>query len=174
MQQIDLLANSVCVQSVSKPLPSNDLIARCIVINFQQNEDIYFTQMASLPVTDCIRLDHTFKVASNIGYLRPDGKWITQYGSVFIVLNKFGQVIAWQLTNTISLDEVESLLCNLKKRILLAANETLTIYVDNCCHVKAKMKQAFGEYTEVKLDIFHAIQRITRVMSYCFHHARMT
>ena len=163
-QQIDFIANSVYVTAVSKPYPSNDLIARCIIIDFQQNEAIYSTQMASLPVTDCIRLDHTFKVASNIGYLRPDGRWITQYGSVFIVLNRLGQVITWQLTNTTSLDEVESLLCNLKQRIVLATNETLTVYVDNCCYVKSKIIKMLGESTEIKLDIFHAIQRITRVM----------
>lgn len=69
------------------------------------------------------------------------------------------QIITWQLTNTTSVDEVETLL------IVLAANEILMIYADNCCHVKPKMKNVFGESTEIKLDIFHAIQRITHVMS---------
>lgn len=55
--------------------------------------------MTSIKVQSCIRLDHTFKVASNIGYLRPDGKWVTLYESIFIVLNEDGTVEAWQYLN---------------------------------------------------------------------------
>ena len=42
--------------------------------------------------SDCaVSFDHTFKVASNIGYVRSDGRWITQYNSVFIVMNEHGE-----------------------------------------------------------------------------------
>ena len=60
----------------------------------------------NLSIRKSICLDHTFKVASNIGYLRPDGRWVTQYGSVFIVLNEEGEVVTWQFTNSTSIDEV--------------------------------------------------------------------
>ena len=63
----------------------------------EENEQFYTSQMLQLEIK-CLRLDHTFKVASNIGYLQDDGKWITQYSSVFIVLNEKGEVVAWQLT----------------------------------------------------------------------------
>lgn len=147
--------------SLVYPLPSNDILCRCFVINFQENEMYYNEDMLGLEVGSCLRLDHTFKVASNIGYLRPDGKWITQYGSVFLVLNNQGQVLTWQLTNSTSLDEVTPLLNHLKDRMQC---NILTIYVDNCCHVRQKLQQIFGNNTVIKLDIFHAVQRVTRAL----------
>ena len=55
-------------------------IARCFIVNFLENEHFYVQQMMHVKVEKCIRIDHTFKVASNIGYLQHDGKWVTQYG----------------------------------------------------------------------------------------------
>ena len=59
---------------------------------------ISFVEMASMSIEDYISLDHTFKVASNLGYLRPDGNCISQYRSVFFVLSSIGQVVVWQFT----------------------------------------------------------------------------
>ena len=157
-----LLAKSNLVTLISRPIPSNDLITRCVIINFLENEHFYKLEMLKVEVKHCLRLDHTFKVALNIGFLRSDGKWITQYGSVFLVLNDEGQVLTWQLTNSTSFDEVMPLLTALKKRI---QNRPLIIYVDNCCQVKKKLQAIFGEDVIVKLDLFHAVQRVTRVMS---------
>lgn len=39
------------------------------------------------------------------------------------------------------------------------------VYVDNCCTVRSKLHEYFGETVSIKLDIFHAVQRITRVLS---------
>ena len=89
--------------------------------------------MINLSIRKSICLDHTFKMASNIGYLRPDGRWVTQYGSVFMVLNEEGEVVTWQFTNSTSIDEVQSLLCSLKERTKVSEDSHLTIYVDNCC-----------------------------------------
>lgn len=134
----------------------------------------------NLKVQRCIRLDHTFKVATNIGYLRPDGKWVNQYGSVFLVLNERGQVLAWQLTNSTSLEEVKPLLCGLKERLDIAADDNLIAYVDNCCQVRKQLQKICGGKVTVKLDVFHAVQRITRAMSKrhvffhtCVHDLRM-
>ena len=51
----------------------------------------------------------------------------------------------------------------------------MTIYADNCCQVRRKLQQIFGTGTSVKLDIFHAVQRITRAMSkkHVFFHTCM-
>ena len=121
--------------------------------------------MASFKVRRCLRLDHTFKVASNIGYLRSDGKWVTLYETIFIVLNEEGVVVSWQFTKSTSLEEVKPLLLALKERIELPERTPLTIYVDNCCHVRKQLQEIFGNDVLVKLDLFHAIQRITRSMS---------
>ena len=120
--------------------------------------------MDSMRIRKCIRLDHTFKVASNIGYLRSDGRWVTLYESIFIVLNEEGAVVAWQFTKTTSLEEVKPLLLSLTKRIELPDNESLTVYVDNCCQVRRKIQDIFGHDVVVKLDLFHAVQRVSRAM----------
>ncbi len=57
-----------------------------------------------------ISIDHTFKVASNIGYFRSDHMWVTQYNSVFIVMNELGQVLSWQPTKGETSSEVKQLL----------------------------------------------------------------
>lgn len=65
------------------------------MVDYFQNKDIYNFHMSQIPVKKCLTLDHTFKVASNIGYVRSDGKWVTLYNSVFIAMNEIGQIVAW-------------------------------------------------------------------------------
>ena len=150
---------------IIKQFPTNDIIARCFIIVFQKYEHAYLSHMASSKVRRCLRLGHTFKVASNIGYLRSDGKGIILYETIFIVLNEEGVVVSWQFTKSTSLEEVKPLLLALKERIELPEHTPLTIYVDNCCQVRRQLKEIFGNDVLVKLDLFHAIQRITRSMS---------
>ena len=64
-----------------------------------------------------LSIDHTFKVAANLGYVRPDGRWVPQYKSVLIVLNNKRKIISWQLTKTTSLDEVTPMLTALSERL---------------------------------------------------------
>lgn len=73
--------------------------------------------MQELIAENYISFDHTFKIASNIGFQRADKRWVTQYNSVFLIMNEVGQVIAWQLTKTTSIDEVQLLLNNLATRL---------------------------------------------------------
>ena len=163
--EITSFALSDSLKSIIKPYPTNDIIARCFMIVFQKYEQAYLSHMASFKVQRCLRLDHTFKVASNIGYLRSDGKWVTLYETIFIVLNEEGVVVSWQFTKSTSLEEVKPLLLALKERIELPERTPLTIYVDNCCHVRKQLQEIFGNDVLVKLDLFHAVQRITRSMS---------
>lgn len=62
--------------------------------------------MEAIPLGTSISFDHTFKVASNIGYLREDKKWINVYDSLFLVLNEQGKIISWQLTTGTSFEEL--------------------------------------------------------------------
>ena len=82
-----------------------------------QGERKYNREMREIPINDYVFIDHTFKVSFNIGYHRSDGKWVTLYNSVFIVLNKVSQVVAWQLTSSTSMDEVSSMLLEFKCRL---------------------------------------------------------
>ena len=64
--------------------PSNNMLAKCFLTGFLCHEDLYLQEMASIPIGESISFDHTFKIASNIGYVREDKKWISEYDSVFL------------------------------------------------------------------------------------------
>lgn len=144
---------------ISHPHPSNDIISKCYLSEYLIHQGQYNMVMSKITALDMISFDHTFKVAANIGYLRSDAKWITQYNSVFIVMNQDGLVMGWQFTKTTSLDEVKPLLENIRSRI---STTNVTILVDNCCTIRRKLKESFGQEIFVKLDVFHAVQRITK------------
>lgn len=145
------------------PYPSNDVICKCFISEFLLNQAKYTSAMAKITATNLISFDHTFKVAANVGYLRNDGKWISQYNSVFIVMNQKGMVLGWQFTKSTGMDEVKQLFCGLIDRITDFQN--LIIIADNCCSIKGKLTSCLGENINVKLDLFHAVQRITRKIS---------
>ena len=164
------------MRALRYPIPSNDVICQCILVHFMEKRSYYDREMSQMPIDNYISIDHTFKVSSNIGYKRSDGKWVTLYNSVFIVLNEFGQVVAWQLTSSTSIDEVSFMLSELKS----CMHQPVTVFVDNCCQQISKLKEILGEEITVRLDIFHAIQRIVRVMpkkhpmfTYCLRDLRL-
>lgn len=96
--------------------PSDNTISKCFLLSFLEVERFYLCNIHSLPVTDSISFDHTFKVASNIGHLRKDGTWVLQYDSLFLVLGSNGLVLTWQLTKGTSFNKVTMLLQDLHKR----------------------------------------------------------
>ena len=75
----DGLQQSTAVKLLSEPAPSNDILNQCFLADFFENRDAYNLHMSLLPIKEFISLDHTFKVTSNIGFLRSDGKWVTLY-----------------------------------------------------------------------------------------------
>ena len=142
--------------------PSNDFICQCIVHDYQQNEMLYTQCMAQSSAT-WISCDHTFKVAANIGLLRQsDKKWEKQYDSMFCILNEDGVVLAWQLTKGTAFHNVKDLLTNLKGRFEQQNNNIKLCMIDNCCAWRGKLQDVFGSEMEVKLDLFHAVQRVVK------------
>lgn len=126
--------DSVPFRLLQLPYPSNNVICKCFIAHFQEFEHTYNVQMQTMTAVNFISLDHTFKIASNIGFQRTDKKWVTQYNSVLFIMNDIGQVISWQLTQTTSLDEVELLLNNLARRLKISTlSSKFLVYVDNCC-----------------------------------------
>lgn len=158
---LDLIETSHALRLIREPFPSNDILSKCFIVDYLRNKDVYSHHMSNLPVRTYISFDHTFKIAANIGYVRSDGKWVTLYKSVFIVLNEIGQVLAWQFTSSTAIDEVTPLLKNLHNRLKDTWLPPRTVFVDNCCQQRQRMRTIFGPDTLVKLDVFHAIQRIT-------------
>ena len=101
----------------------------------------------------------------NIGFVREkDNKFVTQFHQLFICLNERGEVVAWKLTKSTSFNEIEDLLIQLKRRLSFSGNSLKLVCVDDCCHVSSKYSNIFPNVS-VKLDLFHACQRITRTFS---------
>ena len=142
-------------------VPSNDLISKCFLGRFLLDEKVYVREMLEIPSGDSISFDHTFKVAANIGFNREDGRWIQQYDSLFLVMSDSGKVVAWQLTKGTGFAQIEVILRDLKER----SNDTIkTIYIDDCCKLRTKIQSVFGSNVRVKLDVFHAVQRISKTL----------
>ena len=160
------IAAKLTLQSRMWNWPSDDAITRLFLQDFAAHMHLYDQTMAQL-TGRWISMDHTFKVAANIGVIRPcTGKWETQYSSVFIVLNEEGQVVGWQLTKGESLNEVDKLLTNLLVRWKeKTAEPPEMVIVDNCCKSRKHVQNIMGQKVKVFLDLFHAIQRVTMKIS---------
>ena len=124
---------------------------------------MYSHRMSELP---CIWLsvDHTFKVSANIGAWS-QGVWVKQFDSLFTVLNEKGQVLTWRLTRGTSFEKVKSTIQNLKKQLDNKGIKVTSIYIDNCCQWRNLLQNEFEEELCVKLDLFHAVQRIVSNIS---------
>lgn len=94
-----------------------------------------------------------------------DQRWITQYGSLFCVLNSSGEVVTWKLTSGVSFDVVKDILSALRDRLESQNRKPSQFYVDNCCAWRKKLTDVFGHEMEVKLDIFHAVKRVGEKIS---------
>ena len=147
-----------------KHLPSDDIISKCFVAKFMDKELDYKREVQSIDTGEELSFDHTFKVATNIGFLRADNKWVCQYDSVFIVFNANGKILTWQFTKGTGFDNVKSILQHIHRRSQSQAHTINTVYIDNCCHWRAKIRAVFGEQVKVLLDLFHAVQRISKTL----------
>lgn len=147
-----------------KRLPSNDLISKCFLKEFLKCEPFFIKCMQSLNCRKSLSLDHTFKVATNVSYVQDDGKWVSMYDSVLFVFNEDGNILTWQFTQSTAFDEVEELLRSLHRRISCLGGIVDTIIIDNCCQWRNKLQYLFGQEVDVKLDLFHAVQRVTKKM----------
>lgn len=53
------------------------------------------------------------------GYFRSDGQRVSQYDSLFIVLNEIGEVVSWMFTKSTAFDEVRPLLKDTSRRMMM-------------------------------------------------------
>ena len=110
--------------------------------------------------------DHTFDITSSIRYERKEDRtWIRQYNSLFSVMNGKGQIVTWQLTQTQGFENIRRLLQQLFMRLSSQGKIVKEFYIDNCCHWRKKLQEVFGADLAVKLDLFHAFQRISTKIS---------
>ena len=142
-------------------IPTKRIITDIVVGNFKRFEPLISKQFSSAKAK-WISCDHTFKTAANIGYHRDsDGKWIKQYKAVFCILNEMGQVVQWQFTTSEGFDELRPMFENLRKRFDNSGTKLSAIFIDNCCKWRDSLASIFPGIP-VKLDLFHAVQRVVR------------
>ena len=175
-QEFGLIHNSVRVQDGNTQenlmlpdsevlrSPSDTLIRKCFLAHFLANEKVYNREMFHINIGESISFDHTFKVAANIGYQREDKVWIPLYDSLFIAMNSDGKIVSWQLTKGTSISQIEQCLYSINGRARDKGLLITSVYVDDCCKLRNKIKSIFGNQTAIKLDIFHATQRVTKTL----------
>ncbi len=86
---------------------------------------------------------------------------MTQFQQLYICLNELGEVVAWRLTKSTTFSEIEDILVELQERNSLKGTTVELVCVDDCCRVRMKYNKVFPNVA-VKLDLFHACQRITK------------
>ena len=147
--------------------PSRNTISDFFLHYFNLNEDLFVKRMSSISAdAGWLCCDHTFDITSSIGYeRREDRKWIRQYDSLFCVINERGQIVTWQLTQSQGFENIRRLLQQLFRRLSSQGKSVKEFYIDNCCHWRKKLQEVFGSDLAVKLDIFHAFQRISTKIS---------
>ncbi len=150
------------VFEVNKEFIGRKLISTIFLRAFIESEHMYTDHMSQIKGS-WISFDHTFKVAANIGYWK-NGLWVKMYDSLFIVMNEESDILGWQLTKGTSITKVKTLLQGLMKRYddCRMDNQLQGIVVDNCCLLRNSVNEIFGSNIPVKLDIFHAIQRVVK------------
>ena len=111
-----------------------------------------------------ISCDHTFKSSANIGFVRKsDGKWIKLFKCIFCVMGIDGSVIHWLFTCGESF-EVKDLFLELRSRFNSRHILLQGIAIDNCLKWKGMLTGIFHN-VQVKLDLFHTVQRFQPTLS---------
>ena len=144
--------------------PSNDLIMRIFLEDFQTKKKAYESELNRTTAT-VLSFDHMCKVSKHIGTFRDDdSKFVGQFSNLFVGLNENQEIVTWKITRSTKFEHVENNLKKLKERLQEASVTVRTIFVDDCCEVRGKYQSVFGAEQEVKLDLFHAVQRITNTL----------
>ena len=122
-------------------VPSRNIITEFFLSDFFSKEQHYINQLQSTYCESALSIDHTFKIAAHVGYFRSDGVWVSQYDSLFIVLNEIGEVTSWMFT---AFDEVRPLLKDINKRMVIYSADVKHLYIDNCYMWRDCLQSVFG------------------------------
>ena len=148
---------------LSNPLfafPTGYTIESTFLDIYMRRKDFYFSNMVR-PVSS-ISVNHSFKISKSIGGFRlQDSIFINENMKLFIVLNEEGLVVNWKLTKTTAQKEIEPVLQSVK--IMSGASLKYT-FTDTCCGCREIYEDIFPDAL-IKLDLFHACQRITKLLT---------
>ena len=76
-------------------------------------------------------------------------------------MNEVHEVVGWQLTQDEKFDTSRDLLTNINVRMTIKGLSIEFFVIDNCSKRKFKLNEVLGDKVKVKLDLFHAIKRIS-------------
>ena len=158
---------SISIFDLTRPLeqdtfkcagPSVSTMVGIFIMYYQRYKNLY-KQHFSEQLFTSICLDHTFKFVSNIGYESINKKWIKQYDSILIVLTEKGFVKCFHFSKGTSSKKNT----NLFKELASENSSPDYVFVYNFCSVK-NILLSFFPNTSIKLDLFHAVKRLTHDM----------
>ena len=115
-----------------------------------------------------INFNFMFQVAANVGYQRgADKKWITVFNALMIALNEDGVILKWKLTKSQGFEELRHMFQEYQARLNCQGRQLRGVIIDNCCSWKKKIVSVFRHLgnDDVKLDLFHAVTRVTNKIS---------
>ena len=140
--------------------PSYHLCEDIFVQDFYKKLPFYEAELKNIKATH-LSIDHTFKVAALLkmrdGIRSKSKKFRQPFAALFLALDEGGRVASFTLTQSKSLTEIHGNLTELARR----TKELKMTYSDNCCQDDKDIKFIFGPHIPVKLDIFHALARVT-------------
>ena len=143
--------------------PSNDKLIQ-IFLSYYEQIKVSLDNFFSATRCRILSCDHTFKVSKHIGIIRgSDSVFVPQFQNLYVGLNENDEVVMWRLTTSTSCDEIDDLVLDFKERLTISGDTLEMIVVDDCCHVK-NFYHRFFPHVSVKLDIFHAVQRIIKTL----------
>ena len=70
-------------------------------------------------------------------------------------------MVTWKLTKNMTFSNIEGHLISLRDRLSMQGKKLTEFYIDNCCSWRCKLQQVFGTELSVRLDVFHAVKRIS-------------
>mgnify|MGYP006928750779 CR=1 FL=1 len=150
---------------MSRCSPSDDLLRQLFLKNFDDNfKEMYRRQLVRMPAK-CLRIDHTFKIVANIGstvvnQVTNRKEWKILYAACQFILNEHGQIVSWQFCESQAFEFYRDRMRALKERVATLGTKITVVYIDNCCQLAKLIREVLGEDVEIKLDPFHAIQRL--------------
>lgn len=140
--------------------PSNDKIMNIFLADFNTKHPMYIQKMNELARdSKFLMCDHTFRISKYIGASRAcDKKFIKQFENLYIMMNENRHIVGWRLTKTTAFEEIKDLLEDFKSKL---KEDLDVVIVDDCCKVRNSYQSIFPS-VKVKLDLFHAVQRIVK------------
>ena len=143
--------------------PGNDKLMQ-IFLSYYKQIKASITNFFLATRCRILSCDHTFKVSKHIGIIRDsDSAFVNQFQNLYVALNENGEVLTWKLTTSTELKQIDHIILDLKERFSISGDKLDMILVDDCCHVR-NFYQCYFPHVPIKLDIFHAVQRVIKTL----------